>query len=138
MKEREFLIDEIELGHRFSPLIYPITEELIRKYLDAVGSDDSLHPHLSCGGEMIAPPGLAGFVLKAYRTDSAPPPGGVLFRQRFKFHRPMRAGDLLHLEARVADKYLKKGKKFLVFEILARNEDGENVIWAEVTAFWRG
>jgi 3-hydroxybutyryl-CoA dehydratase len=142
MSKRELLFDEIEVGHRFSPLIYPVSEELIRKYVDTVGDGNPLHRDTSYAQQMgyggiIAPPTIAAlYVLKAYRTDSMPPEGGVHFRQRFKFYRPIRAGDILHVRAKVVDKYVKKDRKFLVIESLAQNQDGEEVVWSESTSFW--
>lgn len=142
MNKREFLFDEIEVGHRFSPLTYPISEDLTRKYVDTVGDDDPLHRDPFYAQQMgyegtVAPPTIAAlYVLKAYRTDSAPPPGGVHLRQRFKFYRPIHAGDILHVQARVMDKYVKKGRKFLVIESLAQNQAGEDVVWSESTSFW--
>ena len=144
MSKREFLVDEIEVGHTFSPLVYPISQELIRQYVDTVGDRDPLHrdacyAQLGGYGGIIAPPTIAAlYVLKAYRTDSVPSPGGVHFRQRFKFYRPIRGGDVLRVQARLVDKYVNKGRKFLVIESLAQNQDGEDVVWSESTSFWAG
>lgn len=144
MSKRELLFDEIEIGHTFSPLLYPISQELIRKYVDTVGDGDPLHRDASYAelrgyGGIVAPPTIAAlYILKAYRTDSIPPPGGVHLRQRFKFHRPIRAGDILRVQARVVDKYVKKGRQFLVIESLSQNQDGEDVVWSESISFWAG
>jgi len=138
----EFAIDEMEVGHTFSPLVFPIHEELIAKYADTVGDRDPLHSNANWARRagyrgIVAPPTIAAlYVLKAYRTDCPPPRGGVHFRQRFKFHRPIVAGDVLTAQARVADKYVKKGKLFLVIESTALNQEGELVVWSESTSFW--
>jgi 3-hydroxybutyryl-CoA dehydratase len=140
--EREFAIDEIEVGHTFSPLVFPIDEELIAKYVEVAGDRDPLHRDPSCARTagyrgVVAPPTIAAlYVLKAYRTDSVPPPGGVHFRQRFKFYRPIVAGDVLCVRASVVDKYVKKGRQFLVIESTARNQHGKQVVWSESTSFW--
>ncbi len=139
---REFAIDEIEVGHNFSPLVFPIDEDLIAKYVDTVGDRDPLHRDPSCARSagyrgLVAPPTIAAlYVLKAYRTDFALPSGGVHFRQRFKFHHPIVAGDILSVQASVVDKYVKKGRQFLVIESTARNQDGVPVVWSESTSFW--
>jgi acyl dehydratase len=138
----EFTVDELEVGHNFSPLVFSIDEDLIAKYADIVGDGDPLHRDLSYARRAgyrgsVAPPTIAAlWVLKAYRTDSVPPPGGVHFRQRFKFHHPIVAGDVLNVQATVVDKYVKKGKQFLVIESNARNQDGVPVVWSESTSFW--
>lgn len=142
MSEPGFSVDEIEIGHTFSPLIYPIDEQLIRKYVDAVGDNDPLHrdvSHAQSRGyeNIVAPPTIAAlYVLKAYRTDGAPPRGGVHVRQHFRFYRPTLAGDIFRVQATVTDKFVKKGRKFLVIESLARNQRGQLVVWSESTSFW--
>jgi 3-hydroxybutyryl-CoA dehydratase len=142
MGEKEFVIDEMEVGHIFSPLVFPIDEELITKYADTAGDRDPVHRDPSCARSagyrgIVAPPTIAAlFVLKAYRTDSVPPPGGIHFRQRFKFHHPIVAGDVLSVQASVVDKYVNNGRRFLVIESTARNQDGVRVAWSESTSFW--
>ena len=144
MSQRELSLDEIEVGYTFSPLSYRISDGLIRKYVDAVEDDDPLHRDRSYAQQMgyegtIAPPTIAAlYVLKAYRTDGTPPGGGVHLGQRFRFYRPIYAGDILHVQAKVVDRYMKKGRTFLVIESLARNQDGEDVVWSESTSFWTG
>ncbi len=140
--KRQFAIDEIEVGHNFSPLVFPIDEDLIARYAEAVGDNDPLHRDRShargagCRG-IVAPPTIAAlYVLKAYRTDALPPPGGVHFRQRFRFRHPIVAGDVLRVQASVVDKYVQKGRQFLVIESTARNQDGVPVVWSESTSFW--
>jgi 3-hydroxybutyryl-CoA dehydratase len=140
--KREFAINEIEVGHNFSPLVFPIDEDLVAKYADAVEDNDPLHRDPSYARRagyrgIVAPPTIAAlYVLKAYRTDALPPPGGVHFRQRFKFHHPIVAGDVLRVQASVVDKFVKKGRQFLVIESTARNQDGVPVVWSESTSFW--
>jgi 3-hydroxybutyryl-CoA dehydratase len=142
MSNKAFVVDEMEVGHTFSPLVFPVDEELIAKYVGTVGDRDPLHRDPSWARRagyqgIVAPPTIAAlYVLKAYRTDCSPPRGGVHLRQSFKFHRPIMAGDVLSVQARVADKYVKKGKQFLVIESTAQNERGEPVVWSESTSFW--
>lgn len=142
MSREEFSLDEIEVGHEFSPLSYTVGQELVRKYVEVVGDEDLLHRDLSYAqgagyGGIVAPPTIAAlYVLKAYRTNSPPPPGGVHVRQKFKFYRPIIAGDTLHVQAKVTDKYVRQGRRFLVIESLAQNQTGEDVVRSESTSFW--
>lgn len=142
MSNTGLTIDEIEVGHTFSPLVFPVDEELIAKYVDTVEDRDPVHRDPSCAGRsgyrgVVAPPTIAAlYVLKAYRTDWAPPPGGVHLRQRFRFYRPIMGGDVLCVQASAVDKYVKNGKRFLVIESIAHNQDGAQVVWSETTSFW--
>jgi 3-hydroxybutyryl-CoA dehydratase len=134
----------LAFGHTFSPLSYRIDEQLIQDYVDTVGNQNPLHRDLAharaVGYRAIpAPPTIAAlYVLKAYRTDGVPPPGGVHLRQRFKFYHPILAGDVLHVQAWVADKYLDRGRTYLVIQSMAHNQDGAEVVWSESTSFWAG
>ena len=142
MSDVSLTVDDIEVGHIFSPLVFPVDERLIARYVDTVEDRDPLHrdpTHAgSCGySGIVAPPTIAAlYVLKAYRTDWTPPSGGVHLRQRFRFYRPIIGGDVLHVQARVVDKSAKKGKRFLVIESTAQNQDGAQVVWSETTSFW--
>jgi 3-hydroxybutyryl-CoA dehydratase len=142
MSQRQFTFDEFYIGQTFSPLSYALDERLIGDYVAVVGDDTPLHRDLvsarAAGYEAIpAPPAIAAlYVLKAYRTDGVPPAGGVHFKQRFKFYRPLLAGDVLHVQAWVADKYVKQGRKYLVIESLARNQQGADAVWSQSTSFW--
>jgi acyl dehydratase len=142
MKNTGLTIDEIEVGHTFSPLVFPVDEELIAKYVDTIEDRDPLHQDPSYAQNsgysgLVAPPTIAAlYVLKAYRTDWAPPSGGVHLRQRFRFYRPIVAGDVLSVQARVVDNSVKHGKRFLVIESSAQNQDGAQMVWSETTSFW--
>jgi 3-hydroxybutyryl-CoA dehydratase len=105
----------IQVGHRFSPLVYPVSEELIFKYGEAVDDSnffhrDSVKASFGPFGGIIAPPTLASlFVLKAYRTDWIPPPGGIQKGQKFKFFVPIRPEDVITVQAELTQKVKKKG-----------------------------
>ena len=114
LRLREFSLEKIQVGHRFSPLIYQISEDLIIKYAQAVDDPNPLYhdPAGSTSGPfkgMIAPPTLASlFVLKAYRTDWVPPPGGIHLQQKFRFYEAMRPGDVLSVQAELTQKVKRK------------------------------
>lgn len=132
----------IQVGHRFSPLLYSVSDELILKYVEAVDDlnffhRDSVKAFLSPFEGIIAPPTLASlFVLKAYRTDWTPPPGGIHLQQKFRFYGPMRPGDLLTVQAELAQKAEKSGRWFLTFISHSKNQKGEIVVWSESTSVW--
>jgi acyl dehydratase len=138
----ETAFEHIQPGHRFSPLIYSVSEGLILQYADAVDDLNFFHRDrikASCGpfGGIIAPPTLASlFVLKAYRTDWSPPQGGVQKGQKFKFFAPIRPGDILTVQAEVTQKVKKDGNWYLTFVSHSKNQNGEIVVWSESTSVW--
>jgi acyl dehydratase len=140
---KQFPLTQIQIGHRFSPLVYPVSEELIFKYAEAVDDSNSFYrdPVKASSGPfrgIIAPPAIASlFVLKAYRTDWTPPPGGIHLKQKFKFHGPLRPGDILTVQAELTQKVETRGNWYLTFDSHAKNQNGEIVVWSESTSVWR-
>jgi acyl dehydratase len=132
----------IQVGRRFSPLIYPISEGLIFKYAEAVDDLNFFHrdPVKASSGPfrgIIAPPTLASlFVLKAYRTDWIPPPGGIQKEQKFKFFSPIRPEDVITVQAELTQRVKKKGNWHLTFVSHSQNQKGEIVVWSESTSVW--
>jgi acyl dehydratase len=88
-------------------------------------------------GGIIGPPTLASlFVLKAYRTDWIPPPGGIQKEQKFKFFAPIRSEDVITVQAEVTQKLKKKGNWYLTFASHGQNQKGEIVVRSESTSVW--
>jgi 3-hydroxybutyryl-CoA dehydratase len=140
--DKQFSLTQIQIGHRFTPLVYPVSEALIFKYAEAVDDSNSFYkdPVKASSGPfqgIIAPPTLASlFVLKAYRTDWIPPPGGIHLKQTFKFHGPLRPGDILTVQAELTQKVETRGNWYLTFNSHAKNQNGETVVWSESTSVW--
>jgi 3-hydroxybutyryl-CoA dehydratase len=140
---QQFPLTQIQIGHRFSPLVYPVSEELIFKYAEAVDDLNSFYrdPVKASSGPfrgIIAPPAIASlFVLKAYRTDWIPPPGGIQKEQKFKFFAPVRPKDLVTVQAEFTQQVKTKGNWCLTFVSYAKNQNGEMVVWSESTSVWR-
>jgi acyl dehydratase len=87
---------------------------------------------------IIAPPAIASlFVLKAYRTDWTPPPGGIQKEQKFKFYAPVRPKDVITVQAEFTQQVKTRGNWCLTFDSDAKNQNGEIVVWSESTSVWR-
>ncbi len=131
------------MGRRFSPLLYSISEEIIFKYVNVVEDFNFFHRDSSKAssgpfGGIIAPPTIASlFILKAYRTDWNPSPGGIHLQQKFRFYGPMYPGDQITIQAELTQKVKKAGDWFLTFTSHSRNQRGELVVWSESTSVWK-
>lgn len=143
MRLREFSLEQIQVGYQFSPLTYQISEDLIFQYAHAVDDLCFLYrdSKKALSGPFqgnIAPPTLASlFVLKTYRTDWIPPPGGIQLKQKFRFYGPMRPGDVLSVQAELTQKVKKKGNWHLTFTSHAKDQKREIVVWSESTSVWQ-
>jgi len=139
----ELLYKNLTLGKEFPLFIYPITEDMVNQFCRVVGDqnplyfDDGLAQKSGLGGK-IAPPALAAIYARlSYLQDHAMPSGGVLAKQEFEFHGPIRIGDTLQVKARVVESYLdEKERKRVTFLIEAENQKIEPISTIRLYAIW--
>jgi len=130
MAEEELLTyDSVEVGTTFPPLRaiqdeHPLFND--RDYAKGLGYKD-----------VVAPPTTAAiYATRAHKQKRKLPPGGIHAKQMFHFLRPVYPGDTLISTAKVADKYVKKEKKYVVIEVVTKNQDGETVVVSRSTGIW--
>lgn len=130
--KKELVFADLPQGRTFRPLEYPVTQKLIQEFIETVGDHHPLY--LSD----LAPPGLAAIYARlSYLQDQAMPSGGVLARQEFEFHGPIRIGDTLKVEAQVVESSLdEKERKRVTFLIRAANQKGEPISTIRLYAIW--
>jgi len=128
----ELVFADLPPGRTFRLLEYPLSRELVREYMETVGDRHPLY------GEGLAPPGLAAIYARlSYLQDHSMPSGGVLAKQEFEFHHPLRIGDILQVGAKVIESYLdEKKRKRVTFFIEARNQEDKVVSTIRVYALW--
>jgi acyl dehydratase len=139
----ELVFADLNAGRAFRPLEYPITEELIRSYVEIVGDQSPLYrgesaPDAGRAGAPLAPPGLAAIYARAsYLQDHTMPSGGVLAKQEFDFVSPAEVGDTLTVKAVVQDSTIDdKLRKRVTFLIEAKNQDGKPISTIRLYAIW--
>lgn len=138
----ELVFADLHMGRKFPPLEYPITDELVRGYMDTVGDRNPLYRRHSETGEPdsvpLAPPGLAAIYARlSYLQDHSMPSGGILTKQEFDFTGPIRIGDSLDVRAEVVESFLDDKKRNRVtFLIEARNQNAEPISTIRLSAIW--
>ena len=138
----ELLYEDLQLGKAFPVFEYPITAELVDKFIAATGDENPLYTDEAlCKQQglasLLAPSGLAGiFGRLSYLQHHRMPPGGILARQEMEFLGPFYTGETLRVCARVTERYLKKVKNYVTIESEAQRPDGEKVVVVRVTAIW--
>lgn len=134
--------DRSVLGKEFVLGTFPVTQEMIQTFAQAVGETDPKYldaeaaNHSGTGG-LIAPP----IFYDVFRADQIPDPkvkfGKVSFNagQRCEFYLPIRPGDTITMKARITDIYEKTGRTgkmvFIVRETIYENQRGEKVAVVE-------
>lgn len=143
MSEEKYLLwDDAYVGMEFPSVTYELTQETVSKYAEAVEDDNPLYRDEAMAaqsefGGLIAPPTIAAiFVLDAINRSAKRAPGGVHAKQEFEFLAPARPGDILTTTAKIIDKYLKKERRYTIFETETRNARGELVVRGKMTTIW--
>jgi len=142
MELPELLYQDLPLGKEFPVLAYPVTRELVDRFIAATGDDHPLYrDEVSCKAQglaaCLAPTGLAGiFGRLSYLQQHRMPPGGILARQEMVFLHPFYVGETLQVRARVTERFTRKEKNFVTIESSAQRPGGEEVALVRVTAIW--
>lgn len=135
--QEEQNFDTLEVGKEYPPFSYQLDEGSITKYIEAV-EDNEICAIAGKLGKKVAPPTIASvyFLQAFYWAFPNRPKGNVHAKQRLCFCRPIQAGDVLKTYLKIADKYEKKGRKYVLIDILSKNQLDETVLAGLMTLIW--
>lgn len=130
------------VGREFPPYSVEIEKGVIRRLAEAVGDANPLWQGLE-PGRAIAPPALClsmmmyGFIPGV----TVPLARGLDAGHSWKFHGPIRAGDVITVQSKIVEAYERQGKRlgtmvFLVFETILTNQQGAKVCTHRGTMLW--
>jgi 3-hydroxybutyryl-CoA dehydratase len=124
--------DDIVPGAPRNTLPYTLTRDAIERYCRSVGD---LHPlyfdenfaKKSRYGGLIAPPSIHILLMFACTPadDWMRSPGTVNAGQSWSYNVSARPGDRIRLDARALDKFIKKGRLFVVHDNVFFNQNGD-------------
>ena len=139
----ELVFTDLETGRVFRSLAYPVTQELVKDYMETMGDANPLYHDDKAAKAAglkatMGPPGLAAIYSRlSYLQDHAMPSGGVLAKQEVEFRGPIPIGKSLTVTARVAESYEdEKGRKRVNFLIEAKDHTGDSVSMTRLYAIW--
>lgn len=144
LEKATLYFDDIYVGLEFPPLTFELTEEKVKNYMAAVGDPNPIYRDKVLPGDggigvNPAPPTMAAlFILQSYKEYVESPPGGVHAGQYFKFIKPFYMGETLYVKARVTDKYIKKERKYVIIETLAKGAGEQTKVNSVMTIIWAG
>ncbi len=112
--DRRILLDwdALEVGETFEKYEYVLTQEMIDTYRKGVMDDEAAFPTISHKVDVRQ--------YNSRYTDN----GSVNARCAFQCYNPPIAGRKLTVTAWIADKYLRRGKNYIVTEAVSVDEDG--------------
>ncbi len=129
---REGTFQEVPIGIELDPVEEVLTPELVQWYAHALDSpNDNWYLYESPMGEPIVPPSVLenlGLSIRGFRIIA--PGGSVHAMTEVEHKKPVKVGTKVRLEGKIADKYERRGKYYLVWEVTVRDEGGDVVLVA--------
>ena len=131
---KDLMYDEIEIGEELGPYEHTLTKASVQKYCSAV---ESRYPwQIEESGERIpiAPPTILGNLsFRLLETHFTRQPGTIHAKQELEFFHPIRLDRRVISKGRVLRKYLKRDKKWVVYEVHFYDETGLELGRSEIT-----
>jgi len=104
--------DALEIGETFPPFEYVLTQEMVDRYREGVQDPEAAFPTISHKVDV-------GAYNRKYRDH-----GSVNARCAFQCYNPPIPGKRITVTAWIADKYIRRGKTYIVTEATSVDEDG--------------
>jgi len=124
--------DVIVPGEPRKTIPYTLTREAIELYCAAVGEThplyfDETYAKATRYGGLIAPPSIHILLMFSCTPadDWMRSPGTVNAGQSWSYNIPARPGDVIRLEARALDKFIKRERLFVVHDNVFFNQHGK-------------
>lgn len=130
------------------PVKNEVEKGAIRKFAQAIGDDNPLYVSEDAAaasryGKIVAPPTFARTfdygLIEGLQFETK---GLIHADERFRYHRPIYAGDVLFCSRQLVDVFEKSGSlgkmTFLVYEQKAVDESGSPVVVSKSTIIYRG
>ena len=135
--------DDMEIGMEGPTKVFTVTAEKTEQYglavedLNSLFFDEKIAGESEWGGRIAHPTTAAMYALGSpVLSDKVNPPGRVHAKQYYEFHRPARLGDVLTVRTVIADKYVKRERKYIVTETVAVDGSGRKIVTSRGTGIW--
>ena len=110
---KEFVYDQVEIGEELGSYEYVMTQEMLDTFRASIDDPEATFPTLAVKHDATA--------LNMVYDDTT---GGVNAGNEVEFFNPPIPGKTIFVTGRIADKYLRRDKPYLVIEATAVDEDG--------------
>ena len=110
---KEFVYDQVEIGEELGSYEYVMTQEMLDTFRTSIDDPEATFPTLAVKHDATA--------LNMVYDDTT---GGVNAGNEVEFFNPPIPGKKIFVTGRIADKYLRRDKPYLVIEATAVDEDG--------------
>ena len=130
--------DDLKVGDIFppEPVRFAVTPEVVAEYRAISASSLAGQNPVGPDDADSVPPMLAAVYIRGAQNALKGPPGGIHAKQHFTFLAPVRIGDELATQLTVAEKFERKGRRYVVLDTLTRNGSGQDVTRGRITSIW--
>lgn len=126
--------DQIVPGAPRDTRPYTLTREIIATFAEAMGETNPLYfdeeyARTTPYGGIIAPPSIHILLMFACTgtEDWMRSPGTINASQSWFYNVPARPGDTITMQGRALDRYMRKGRLFVIHDNVFTNQNGEVV-----------
>ena len=130
--------DGAELGHEICRGSTHLSQTEIDSFCALMGYDDPAFRADAAGGA-VAPTSMAlAFGLRLGWEEQVFPPGVIRVGDENTYGVPARAGDALTTTLVITDRFERKGRRFLTYQMITTNQRHEQVCQVRFTAILPG
>jgi 3-hydroxybutyryl-CoA dehydratase len=131
---KNLVYEEIEVGEDLGLYEHPLTKQLVQKYRAAVESTYPWQILKNSTPIPLVPPTLIGNLsFRLLETKFYRQPGTIHASQEMKFFHPIRLDRRLFSKGKILDKYIKRGKQWVVYEAYFYHEDDQELAYSRIT-----
>ena len=143
--QAKLIYDFFYIGQELPVYVHKVTEEEIDKYCKSVQERNPVYISDAAAREMgfpgrIAPPMMVrnyAHFQNVFMGFKETIPGHTIHASgEYMFLKAVRPGDTITTTGKVIDKFVKRDKKFLCFELISKNQTGETVVINRHTSVW--
>ena len=134
--------NDIQVGEQLPSYEFQLTTVRVQRYVKEVESSNPWYIEGSPFGGPIAPAMLCDTIAVKLRqwepivVSVSAEPGFLHAKQEYEFLAPVRLGKKITVQAMIADKYVKRGRRYVAIEGTSIDEDGTKILRSRSTYCW--
>ncbi len=117
-------LDELSKGHEVPPFAFELSPQWVRQYVAAV-EDEAIG---TLDGDLLPPMAVAALAVRCLLEGARLPPGAIHLGQEIAFLRPLRVGQRLTVQARIASRGERQGWIVMGIDLNVETEGADPVM----------
>ena len=131
MAKKKFDYETLEVGEDLGTKEIVITEDVLRSYVSAIEDEHPWYLESSPFGRPIVPSTVFDEEVLRMLDAKYERFGSIHAKQDWEFKSPAFVGERLKIKTRIADKYIKRERGWMVLQLDVLGEDGREICHAK-------